>query len=76
MPAAFEPARREVPMSWTIQSQGGELGGSLNVVAPFLEAGEGEGPLLPVRGLFQIAGTVTLNGRSFPVRGLLRHKQG
>lgn len=73
---SFEPARREVPMSWTIRSPGGDVGGSLDVVAPFLEAGEGEGPLLPVRALFQVEGDVTLNGRSFPVRGFLRHRQG
>lgn len=73
---SFEPARREIPMSWTIRSEGGDLGGRLDVAAPFLEVGEGEGPVLPVRALFQIAGTVTLNGRSFPVRGFLRHKQG
>jgi hypothetical protein len=71
----FEPARRDVPMSWEIQSEGGDLSGNLSAVAPFLEVGEGEGPMLPVDALFQVTGTLTLAGQDFPVRGLLRHKQ-
>ena len=72
---AFEPARRDVPMRWEIQSPEGDLTGNLTTVAPFLEAGEGEGPMLPVDALFQVAGTLTLGGRDFPVRGFIRHLQ-
>ncbi len=72
---AFETARRDVPMSWEIRHGGQEVSGSLATSAPFLEAGEGEGPVLPVDALFQVAGTLTLEGRAYPVRGLLRHLQ-
>lgn len=72
---AYEPARRDVPMSWEIQSPEGDLTGSLTTLAPFLEVVEGEGPMLPVDALFQVAGTLTLDGRVFPVRGFIRHLQ-
>jgi len=72
---SFEPARRDVPMSWEIQSTEGDLVGSLTTMAPFLEVMEGEGPMLPVDALFQVAGTLTLGGEDFPVRGFIRHVQ-
>jgi hypothetical protein len=72
---AFESARRDVPMSWEIQSPEGDLTGSLTAMAPFLEVGGGEGPMLPVDALFQVAGTLTLDGGDFPVRGFIRHLQ-
>ena len=72
---SFEPARRDVPMSWEILSAEGDLGGDLSVLNPFLEAGEGEGPMLPVEALFPVSGTLTFGGGSYPVRGLIRHKQ-
>ncbi len=72
---AFEAARREVPVRWEVQAPEQEIEGTLEVVAPYLEAGEGEGPMLPVEGLFQVEGTLTLDGRDFPVRGFIRHSQ-
>jgi hypothetical protein len=72
---AFEPARRDIPMSWQIQSGSSEIEGFLEAVSPFLEVGEGEGPMLPVDALYQVSGTLTLEGREFPVRGLIRHQQ-
>jgi hypothetical protein len=72
---AFEAARRDVPVSWEIRSNENDLGGSLTTLAPFLEALEGEGPVLPVEGLFQVVGTVSLDGLEFPVQGLIRHTQ-
>jgi hypothetical protein len=72
---AFEPARRDVPVSWEVQSTDGDLGGSFSTLAPYLEALEGEGPVLPVEGLFQVAGTLNLDGLDFPVRGFIRHTQ-
>ncbi len=72
---AFEAARRDVPMSWEIQSPDGDLTGDLTTIAPFLEVGEGDGPMLPVDALFQVAGTLTLAGRNFPVQGFIRHLQ-
>jgi hypothetical protein len=73
---SFEPARRDVPMSWDLTSPEGELTGSLTTPTPFLEAGEGEGPILPVEALFQVEGFLELDGARYPVQGLLRHSQG
>jgi len=72
---AFEPARRDVPMSWEIQTSDGDLVGSLNTLSPFLEAMEGDGPMLPVDALYQVSGNLTLAGRVFPVQGFIRHIQ-
>ena len=72
---AFEPARRDVPMAWEIRSPDGDMEGNLTAMAPFLEAVEGDGPMLPVDALFQVAGTLTLGGNEFPVQGLIRHMQ-
>ncbi len=72
---AYEPARRDVPMGWEITSFSGDLSGTLSTVAPYLEAGDGEGPVLPVQALFLVEGTVVIEGQSYTVRGLLHHKQ-
>jgi hypothetical protein len=72
---AFEPARRDVPMAWEIFTTDGEITGELVSVTPYLEEGEGEGPMLPVNALYQVSGTVVLDGREFPVHGLIRHSQ-
>ncbi|MFO8175531.1 MAG: DUF1499 domain-containing protein [Longimicrobiales bacterium] len=69
---AFEPSRRDVPMGWRIHSPAG-IEGVLTPVAPFLEAGEGDGPVLPVDALYQVSGTFSLDGRDFPVQGMFRH---
>jgi len=69
----FEPARRDVPMSWEVRHPQREVRGTLASVASFLVAGEGEGPVLPVEALFQVAGTLTVEGRPLPVLGLLRY---
>ena len=71
----FEPARQEVPMSWEVLSEGNEISGALDAVSPFLEVGEGEGPMLPVEALYQVSGTLILDGREFPVQGMIRHHQ-
>ena len=72
---AFEAARRDVPMGWTIRSSEGDLTGNLTAMAPFLEVVEGEEPMLPVNALYQVAGTLSLGGRDFPVWGFIRHLQ-
>lgn len=72
---AFEPARRDVPMSWDIVSEDGGFDGSLDTVSPFLEVGEGEGPRLPVDALYEVSGVLILNGNAFPVQGMIRHRQ-
>lgn len=73
---SFEPARRDVPMAWEIQDDGTGMGGDLTAVAPFLEAEEGDGPVLPVDALYQVSGTLSLDGRAYPVQGMMRHSQG
>lgn len=72
----FEAARRDVPVSWSLVSPGGEVAGVLDAVNPFMETGAGEGPLLPVEALFEVRGTIVVNEREFPVRGILRHLEG
>jgi hypothetical protein len=72
---SFEPARRDVPMAWELVSTGEALSGSLVSVSPFLEVGDGDGPVLPVQALYQVSGTILLEGRELPVRGLIRHRQ-
>jgi hypothetical protein len=72
---SFEPSRRDVPMSWGVLSEGQGITGELDAVSPFLEVGEGEGPMLPVDALYQVSGTLVLDGLEFPVRGLIRHRQ-
>lgn len=72
---AFERARRDVPVAWTLTSPDGEVEGALEVHSAHIEAGEGEGPQLPVDALFEVSGTLTVEGRMYPVRGLVRHAQ-
>ena len=62
-------------MSWEIRSEGQGIAGELDAVNPFLEVGEGEGPMLPVDALYQVSGILVLEGLEFPVQGLIRHRQ-
>jgi len=72
---SFEPSRRDVPMLWEVRSEDGEISGTLDAVNPYLQAEEGEGPMLPVDALYQVSGALVLEGREFPVQGLIRHRQ-
>ncbi len=72
---AFPPARRDVPVSWRIRSDDGTLEGSLNAVSSDIEAGDGPGPLLPVRALYDVSGQISTVEGSYPVRGLLVHER-
>jgi hypothetical protein len=72
---AFQPARRDVPVSWTISSPDGDLSGVLEVTSSEVQAGEGSGPVLPVDAMFEVEGTVSIDGGSFPVHGLFRHQR-
>jgi hypothetical protein len=49
--------------------------GQLEARATHIEAGEGEGPLLPVGALFEVSGTFRVGTTDYPVRGLVRHVQ-
>lgn len=72
---AFEPARRDVPVAWSVASADGRLTGELSTVTMQLSAGMGAGPILPVDGLYQVRGDLTMDGRAVSVRGVLRHLQ-
>ena len=84
---SFEEARRDVPVEWQIRSLSGDLQITLasagldgddacRVCGMELRAVAGEGPILPVDGLFQVTGSIVLDGDSLEVRGLVRHVQG
>ncbi|MEJ2203467.1 MAG: hypothetical protein P8170_05115 [Gemmatimonadota bacterium] len=70
---AFQPARQDVPVSWKVTTADGAPVGDLQVSAAQIRAGDGSGPVLPVDALFLVSGTLTINGREYPVRGLFRH---
>jgi hypothetical protein len=72
---AFPPARRDVPVGWRITAEDGSLSGELERISSDIQAGIGRGPLLPVRALYEVEGTVRLTGRSYLVRGLLLHER-
>jgi hypothetical protein len=72
---AFERARRDVPVAWSVAAPDGEVTVELSAAGTHLEAGEGEGAQLPVQGLFGVVGTLSFEGGLYPVRGLLRHVQ-
>ena len=72
---AFPPARREVPVAWRISADDQSIEGTLEVVSSDIEAGDGPGPLLPVRALYDVTGTVATAEGSYAVRGLLVHER-
>jgi hypothetical protein len=72
---AFEPSRREVPVRWSFAAGDGQMAADLEARASHIEAGEGDGPLLPVDALFEVSGTLRIGDSDFPVRGLVRHVQ-
>lgn len=71
--SAFQPARQDVPVAWTLTSTEGDMEGVLEVRTTQIQAGEGEGPVLPVDALFDVTGTLSIEGGDYPVRGLFRH---
>ena len=72
---AFERARREVPVRWSLAAGSGEMDAELEVQTAHIEAGEGAGPLLPVDAFFEVAGNLRIAESAYPVRGLVRHVQ-
>jgi hypothetical protein len=71
----FERARRDIPGGWSFASPGGEVAGDLIAENSHLAAGEGDGPILPVYGLFSVRGTLRIEGQVFDVVGTVRHVQ-
>lgn len=72
---AFERARRDIPARWSVASPGEELTAELVVVGSHLTAGEGDSPLLPLDAFFEVTGEVRVEGESFQVTGVVRHRQ-
>jgi hypothetical protein len=72
---AFEPARRDVPVAWSVTDPDGEISVDLSASGAELQAGPGEGPQFPVEGLFGVTGTLRVEGGAYPVRGVLHHVQ-
>ena len=72
---AYEDARRNVPIRWGLNSPAGEIVGSVEAISSHLLAGQGDGPLLPLLGLFGVSGSVRIEGEEFSVAGFLRHTQ-
>jgi hypothetical protein len=72
---AFPPARRDVPVRWRITTASRQLQGELRTASADIEAGNGPGPLLPVRALNEVTGEVVIEGTRYPVRGLLVHER-
>jgi hypothetical protein len=71
----FERARRDIPARWSFSTPGGDLDGELVATSSDLVAIEGEGPILPLTGLFQVEGEVRVVERVIRVAGLIRHQQ-
>ncbi len=72
---AFPPARRDVPVAWRVTAADGSLTGEIDRVSADIQPGAGQGPLLPLRALYEVAGTIRMAGRTYPVRGLLVHER-
>ena len=73
---SFERARRDVPVQWRFRSEDGGLAGEFEPVSPgHLQTLRGEGPILPVLGVYEVAGQVTIGDTRLAVKGFLRHFQ-
>ena len=71
----FERARRDIPVLWRFRSDDGELAGEVESVSAHLQAIDAEGPILPVLGVYEVAGWVTIGETRVAVKGFLRHFQ-
>ena len=72
---SYEPARRDIPDSLHFSTPDGVLEGGVGVRSILLEVRDGPGPVLPVDGIMEVEGSVVINARTLPVRGILRHRQ-
>ncbi len=72
---AFPPARRDVPVEWRVGSDDVDIQGRLEAVSAEIQAGEGPGPLLPVRALYEVEGRLSTQVGDFRVRGLVVHER-
>jgi hypothetical protein len=72
---AFPPARRDIPVEWDIWSSDGTIQGELEAASAEIQPGEGPGPLLPVRALYEVVGRLSTRDGEFPVRGVVIHER-
>ena len=73
---SFERARRDIPVLWSLQSEDGGLAGEIQPVSPgHIHTLDGEGPVLPVLGVYAVGGQVTIGETRLAVKGFLRHFQ-
>lgn len=72
---AFPPSRRDIPVEWRIWTSDGTVEGELEALSAEIQPGEGPGPLLPVRALYEVEGSLSTTDGDFPVRGLLMHER-
>jgi len=72
---SFERARREIPVLWGFGSEDDELTGEIESVSSHFQTLEGEGLILPVLGVHEVAGQVTFGDTQVAVKGFLRHFQ-
>ncbi|MGI9627272.1 MAG: hypothetical protein ACR2QM_10590 [Longimicrobiales bacterium] len=72
---SFERARREIPVLWRFRSADGQLTGEFESVSSHFKALDGEGAILPALGVYEVRGTVTVDGNETEVGGFLRHFQ-
>jgi len=73
--STYHPARRDLPVSWALSSPIVSVIGTLEVLASEIVTGTESGPVLPVQALFEVVGTISIDGLSFPVRGLFNHQR-
>lgn len=71
----YEPARRDVPLRWTLATPDGALSGELVSVDSHLQTGSSDGPILPISGVIEVVGTIRVDGEEIAVSGLVHHLQ-
>ncbi|MDX1645525.1 MAG: hypothetical protein R3304_00165 [Longimicrobiales bacterium] len=72
---AFPPARRDVPVEWDVSSSDGSMQGALEALSAEIQPGDGPGPLLPVRALYEVVGELSTADGTFPVHGIVVHQR-
>jgi len=72
---SYQPARREIPFGWRLSTPAEELVGAFASTSATLEAGEGEGAVRPVEGLFAVEGRIRVEGRDYPVVGFFHYRR-
>lgn len=72
---SFERARRDVPVVWSVTSENGDLSGEIEATSSHVQTFEGDGPRLPVLGVYEVIGHLEIGGARQSVRGFLHHVQ-